>query len=95
MEYKNKTKWKQQNSYGFTDIEKKKFITIRESNGENINRLQGCILLLCLFTLSTQYIVQNVRLDKVQAKSKMAGKNINNLRYADDNTLMAESKEEK
>ena len=48
----------------------------------------------CLFNLYAEYIVQNVRLDEVQAGIKMAGRNINNLRYTDDTTLMAESKEE-
>ena len=50
---------------------------------------QVCILSTCLFS-----IMQNVRLDEVQAKIRIAGRNINNLRYADDNTLMAESIEE-
>ena len=48
----------------------------------------------CLFNLYAQYILQNVRMDESQAGIKMARRNINNLRYADDNTLMAESKEE-
>ena len=55
---------------------------------------QGCILLPCLFTLCEEYIIQNARLDEAQAEIKITGRNINNLRYADDNTLMAESKEE-
>ena len=55
---------------------------------------QGCILSPCLFNLHAMYISQNVRLDEVQAGSKIAGRNINHLRYADDTTLMAESKEE-
>ena len=55
--------------------------------------LHGCILLPCLFNLYTVYIMQNRRLDEVQAGIKTAGRNINNLRYADDITLMAESKE--
>ena len=54
---------------------------------------QGCILSLCLFNLHAEYIMRNVRLDKAQAGIKIAGRNINNLRYADDTTLMAESKE--
>ena len=54
---------------------------------------QGCILLLCLFSLYAEYIMQNARLDEAQARIKIAGKNIN-LRYADDTTLMAKSKEE-
>ena len=55
---------------------------------------QGCILLLCLFNLCAEYIMQNAGLDEAQAGIKIAGRNINNLRYADDTTLMAESKEE-
>ena len=55
---------------------------------------QGCILSPCLFNLYAEYIIQNARLDEAQAGIKIAGKNINNLRYADDTTLMAESKEE-
>ena len=55
---------------------------------------QGCILLPCLYNLYTEYIMQNVRLDEAQAGIKIAGRNINNLRYADDTTLMAERKEE-
>ena len=49
---------------------------------------------LCLFNLYAEYIIQNARLDKAQAGIKSAGRNINNLRYADDTTLMAESEEE-
>ena len=56
--------------------------------------LQGCILLPCLFNLYAEYIIQNARLDEVQAGMKIAGRNINNLRYADDTTLSAESEEE-
>ena len=55
---------------------------------------QGCILLLCLFNLSAEYIMQNAGLDEAQAGIKIAGRNINNLRYADDTTLTAESEEE-
>ena len=55
---------------------------------------QGCILSPCLFNLNAEYIMQNARLDEGQAGNKIAGKNINNLRYADDTTLMAESEEE-
>ena len=55
---------------------------------------QCCILSLCLFNLYAEYIMRNARLDGAQAGIKIAGKNINNLRYADDTTLMAESKEE-
>ena len=55
---------------------------------------QGCILSPCLFNLYAEYIMRNTRLDEAQAGIKIAGRNINNLRYADDTTLMAESKEE-
>ena len=55
---------------------------------------QGCILSPCLFNLYAEYIMQNARLDEAQAGIKIAGTNINNLRYADDTTFMAESKEE-
>ena len=55
---------------------------------------QGCILLPCLFNLYAEYIMQNDGLDEAQAGIKIVGRNISNLRYADDTTLMAESKEE-
>ena len=55
---------------------------------------QGCILSPCLFNLHAQYIMQNTRLDEAQAGIKIAGRNINNLRYEDDTILMAESEEE-
>ena len=55
---------------------------------------QGCILSPCLFNLYADYIMRNVGLDEAQAGIKTAGRNINNLRYADDTTLMTESKEE-
>ena len=55
---------------------------------------QGCILSPCLFNFFTEYIMRNTGLDEVQAGIKIAGKNINNLRYADDTTLKAESEEE-
>ena len=55
---------------------------------------QGCLLSLCLFKLYAEYITQNARLDEAQAGIKIAGRNINNLRYADDTTLMAESEDE-
>ena len=56
--------------------------------------VQGCILSPCLSNLHAEYIMRNARLEEVQAGSKIAGRNINNLRYADDTTLMAESEEE-
>ena len=54
---------------------------------------KGCILSPCLFSLHAGYIKQNARLDEAQAGIKIARTNINNLRYADDTTLMAESEE--
>ena len=55
---------------------------------------QGCILSPCLFNLYTEYIMQNARLDETQAGIRIAGRNISNLRYTDDTTLMTENKEE-
>ena len=55
---------------------------------------QGCTLSPCLFNLYAEYIMRNARLDEAQAGIKIAGSNINNLKYADNTTLMAESKEE-
>ena len=55
---------------------------------------QGCLLLPCLFNLYAEYIMRNAGLEEAQAGIKIAGKNINNLRYADDTTLMAESEDE-
>ena len=55
---------------------------------------QGCILSPCLFNLYAEYIMRNAGLDEAQVGVKIARRNINNLRYADDTTLMAESKEE-
>ena len=55
---------------------------------------QGCILSPCLFNLYAEHLMRNAGLEKAQAGIKIAGRNINNLRYADDTTLMAESEEE-
>ena len=55
---------------------------------------QGCILSPCLFNFYAEYIMRNAGLEETQAAIKIAGRNINNLRYADDTTLMAENKEE-
>ena len=55
---------------------------------------QGCILSPCLFTFYAEYIMRNAGLEETQAGIKIAGRNINNLKYADDTTLMAESEEE-
>ena len=55
---------------------------------------QGCLLSPCLFNLYAEYILRNARLDEAQTEIKIARRNINNLRYADNTTLMAESEEE-
>ena len=55
--------------------------------------LHGCILTPCLFNLYAEYIMQNARLDEAQAGIEIAGRHINNLRYADNTTLMAEIEE--
>ena len=55
---------------------------------------QGCILSPCLFNLYAEYIIRNAGLEEAQVGIKIAGRNINNLRYADDTTLMAENEEE-
>ena len=55
---------------------------------------KACILSPCLFNLYAEYIIRNAGLEEVQDGIKIAGRNINNLRYADDTTLMAESEEE-
>ena len=55
---------------------------------------QGCILSPFLFNLYAEYIIRNVRLNEAQARIKIAGNNINNLRYADDTTIMAKSEKE-
>ena len=60
--------------------------------GEKVH--QGCILSPCLFKYYAEYIIRNARLYEAQAGIKIAGRNINNLRYSDDTTLMAESEEE-
>ena len=65
--------------------------TVRTGHGVR----QGCILSPCLFNLYAEYIMRNTRLDEAQAGIKIAGTNINNLRYADDTTLTAESEEVK
>ena len=54
---------------------------------------QGCILSPCLLNFHAEYIMRNVRLDEAQARIKIAGRNISNLRFADDTTIMAENKE--
>ena len=69
--------------YGTTDC-----FQIRKGVG------QGCIMSPCLFNLHAEYVIQNTGLDEAQAGLKIAKRNINNLTYKDDTTLMAESKEE-
>ena len=73
--------------------------TVRTGHGTTYwfqfgKRRQGCILSPCLFNLYAEYIVRNTGLDEAQAGTKTTRRNINNLRYADDTTLMAESEEE-
>ena len=74
--------------------------TVRTGNGKTdwfqIRKgvCQGCILSPCLFNLYAEYIIRNAGLEEAPAGIKIAGRNINNLRYADDTTLMAESEEE-
>ena len=60
--------------------------------GEEVR--QGCILSPCLFNLYAEYIMRNTGLEEAQAGIRIAGRNMNNLRYADDTTLMVESEEE-
>ena len=73
--------------------------SITDSMDMNLSKLQigkgvrqGCILSTCLFNLYVKYIMQNARLDEAQAGIKIARRNINNLRYADNTTLMAKVK---
>ena len=67
---------------------------MEKQTGSNWERsVIGCILSPCLFNLYAEYITRNARLDEAQAGIKIAGRNINKLRYADDTTLLAESKE--
>ena len=70
--------------------------TVRTRHGTTdwLQICKGYVLSPCLFNLYAEYIMQNARLDKAQAGIKISGRNINKLRYADDTTLMAESKEE-
>ena len=69
---------------------------MEQQTGSKIQKVvcQGCILSPCLFNLYAEYIMQSVRLDEAQAGIKIARRNINNPRYADNTTLMAESEEE-
>ena len=67
--------------------------TVRTAHGTT-DWFQKCILLPCLFNLYAEYIMRNAGLDEAQAGIKIAWRNINNLRYADDTAFMAESEEE-
>ena len=67
-------------------------LDMEQQNGSGV--CQGYLLSLCLFNLYAEYIIRNAGLDEAQAGIKIARRNINNLRYADDNTLMVESEEE-
>ena len=64
-----------------------------QRTGSKLGKEYSCILSSCLLNLYAKYTMQNARLDKAQAGIKIAGRNINNLRYADDTTFMAESEE--
>ena len=73
--------------------------TVRTGHGTDWYKIgkgvrQGCILSSCLFNFYAEYIMRNAGLEEAQAGIKIAQRNINNLRYADDTTLMAESEEE-
>ena len=69
---------------------------MKQQTGSKLGKeyVKACILSPCLFNLYAEYILQNARLDEAQAGIKIARRNSNNLRYADDTTLMAESEEE-
>ena len=73
-------------------FQEKESIIDRFKTGKGV--CQGCILSPCLFNLYAEYILRNGGLDEAQAGIKITGRDINNLRYADDTTLMAESEEE-
>ena len=73
--------------------------TVRTRHGTDWFQIEkgtrpGCILSPCLFNFYAEYIMRNAGLEEAQAGIRIAGRNINNLRYADDTTLMAESEEE-
>ena len=77
-------------------VKKQKLEPVREQTdwfqiGKGVH--QGCILSACLFNLNAEYIMRNSGLEEAQAGMKIAGRNVNNLTYADDTTLMAESEE--
>ena len=68
-------------------------LDMEQQTGSKLGKeYEGCILSPCLFNLYAEYIMQNAGLDEAQAGIKIAGRNINNLRHADDTTLMAKAK---
>ena len=71
-------------------------LDMKQQTGSQIRKgvHQGCLLSPCLFNFYAEYIMRNAGLDEAQAGIKIAGRNVNDLRYADDTTLMAESEEE-
>ena len=69
-------------------------LNMEQQIGSKYTVCQGCILSPCLFNLYAEYIMRNTGLEEAQAGMKIAVRNINNLRYADDTTFMAENKEE-
>ena len=68
-------------------------LDMEQQTGSKLGVRQGCILSPCLFNLYAEYIMRNAGLDEAQAGIKIAGRNINNLRYADDTTSTAENEE--
>ena len=76
------------------DLPPEKSVYRSKSNRIGKGLCQGCILLSCLFNFYAEYIMRNAGLEETQAGIKIVGRNVNNLRYADDTTLMAESEEE-
>ena len=72
-------------------------LDLEQQTGSNLGKesvRQGCILSPCLFNFYAEYIMRNIGLEEAQAGIKTAGRNLNNLRYADDSILMAESEEQ-
>ena len=69
-------------------------LNMEQQTGSKYTVCQGCVLSPCLFNLYAEYIMKNTGLDEAQAGIKIAGRNLNNLRYAGDTTLMAESEED-
>ena len=76
------------------DMEQQFHLELVQMNQIRKGVRQGCILSPCLFNLYAEYIMRNIGLDETQAGIKIVGRNINNLRYADDSILTAESEEE-